>query len=72
MDEKETRLECRIKVAQAMLEVVERSASKPLAEKERLRWHWEGELTNAQERLYDYRLKKWEGSNVLPFRRRPG
>lgn len=72
MDEKEQTLELRIRVAKTALKITEASTSKPMAEKERLRLLWEGELTNAEERLYQHRLKKQEGTNVVPFRRRPG
>jgi hypothetical protein len=58
MDLKEREGERRIKKIKATLASLEADNTKPLAEKERLRLLWEGELTYQEDRLYQYRLQK--------------
>lgn len=70
MDKIERAGEDKIKKIKATLDSLETDTAKPLAEKERLRLLWEGELLKQEERLYQHRLNKEGRKNVLPFRRR--
>lgn len=60
MDHTEREGERKIKKIKATLASIESDNTKPLAEIERLRLLWEGELLTQEERLYQYRLKKEE------------
>lgn len=70
MDQTEQDGELKIKKIKATLAEIESDNTKPLAEKERLRYLWEGELLTQEEKLYQYRLEKELAKNVLPFKRR--
>lgn len=73
MDEVEQLLSDKIALARRYIKISE-SLTLPRNVVQGAVLYWEGELTNCENLLSEYRLKKSEEkrSNVLPFRRRLG